>query len=82
MAKEMQKPTFLEDSIIAGILLAKGHKITPVVKDHRVFYVVEGDVEKSLTEIYTNQLIGCLDVLRSIKTTRSMIFNLKAGVQR
>jgi hypothetical protein len=76
-------PITIEDSIIAGILLAKNHKITPYLDEKkRVHYAVSGDVEKSLKEIYLNMPVGSLDVLNSIKTTRSMIFNLKAGGQR
>jgi hypothetical protein len=77
-AEKSKKPAIFEDSIIAGILLAKGHTVTPFnTLNNRIGYHVEGDVEKSLQEIYANCPIGSLDVMRSVKLTRSMIFNLK-----
>lgn len=82
MVKEAEKnkePAIFEDSIITGILLAKGHTVTPFKdSNNKIAYHVEGDVEKTLQEIYSNCPIGSLDVMRSIKLTRSMIFNLRA----
>jgi hypothetical protein len=76
--KKVEEPAIFEDAIITGILLSKGHKVTPFKKsDGRVIYSVEGDIEKTMHEIYSNCPIGALDVLRSIKLTRSMIFNLR-----
>ncbi len=83
MAKEVEaekrkEPTIFEDSIITGLLLTKGHKVIPIKNsDGRIVYKVEGDVERSIQEIYSNCLVGALDVMRSIKLTRSMIFNLR-----
>lgn len=76
--KNEEQPAIFEDSIIVGILLAKGHPVIPFRDlNNKVAYNVEGDVEKSVQEIYANVPIGSLDVLRSIKLTRSMIFNLR-----
>ncbi|MFH0773892.1 MAG: hypothetical protein V2A53_00135 [bacterium] len=78
-AEKNKEPAIFEDSIITGLLLAKGFKVTPVKNsDGRIVYKVEGnDIEKSIHEIYSNCPVGSLDVLRAIKLTRSMIFNLR-----
>lgn len=72
------EPTVIDDSIIAGLLLAKGHQVIPD-KDSkgRVVYRVSGDVSRTMSEIYANSEIGLMDVLRSIKTARSMIFEMR-----
>lgn len=75
-----KEPAIFEDSIIAGILHAKGHTVTPYVNpDNKVSFKIFGDVEKSLQDIYANRPLGSLDVMRSIKLTRSMIFNLRGS---
>lgn len=77
-AEKNKEPAVFEDSIIAGILHARGHTVIPYVNpDGKVIFKISGDVEKSLQEIYANRPIGSLDVVRSIKLTRSMIFNLR-----
>ncbi len=77
----MNKATVvLDDSILVGILHAKGHDVQPTVDDRlMVHFHISGDVERSLREIYANEPVGSLDVLNSIKACRSMIFNLKGG---
>jgi hypothetical protein len=78
-----KEPTIFEDSIIAGLLLTKGHRVNPIKNpDGRIVYEIEGDTNKTIQDIYTNCPVGALDVMRSIKLTRSMIFNLKAGAGR
>ncbi len=73
-----RKTKIFEDSIITGILLTKGHKVTPTKNpNNKVVFKVEGNVEKSIQEIYSNCSVGALDVMCSIKLTRSMIFNLR-----
>lgn len=76
---KIKEPSEFEDSIISGILKAKGCRVTPKKYPERskVVYLVEGDWEKALQEIYENSPIGCLDVLQAIKFTRSAIFALK-----
>lgn len=76
--------TTIEDSIVAGILLAKGCLVTPKIdsEKNKVVYEIEGDTEEALSEIYSNQPIGALDVLRAIKLTRSAIFNFNLRRQR
>lgn len=74
-----RKAHTLTDAVLAGLLLSKGHKILPRLENNVVVFDVQGDVEKSLREVYENEPIGSLDVLRGVKTTRSMIFDLKAG---
>lgn len=77
-AEKNKKPTIFEDSVISGILHARGHTVIPYVNpDNKVSFKIFGDVEKSLQDIYANRPIGSLDVMRSIKLTRSMIFNLR-----
>ncbi|MBF0542305.1 MAG: hypothetical protein HQK91_12750 [Nitrospirae bacterium] len=69
-----------EDAIIAGVLLAKGHQVIPQINNNkRIEFQVSGDVNKSIAEIYSNTPIGSLDVIKGIKATRGMIFNLKAS---
>ena len=74
-----KEPVRFEDSILVGILEALGLKNTAQkdLEKNKVFYLVEGDVEKALQHVYSNQLVGALDVLRSIKSARSAIFNLR-----
>lgn len=79
---EEEKSTVLEESSIVGVLIAKNHKVIPFKKsDGRVAYKIYGDTEKSLQEIYNNDPIGSLDVIRSIKLARSMIFAMKGGLR-
>jgi len=82
-AKERETPTIIDDSILAGILIAKKHKIIPGIDEKKhVHYSVYGNVEKSLREIYSNDNIGCLDVYNAIKQARTMIWALRSGGQR
>jgi hypothetical protein len=83
-AREKSEPTIesaiYEDSIIAGIFHALGHKVNPIKNSGgRIVYQVEGDTDKTIQGIYSNCPVGALDVMRSIKLTRSMIFNLRSG---
>ncbi|MDH4232643.1 MAG: hypothetical protein OEW04_11525 [Nitrospirota bacterium] len=79
---EQEEPLIIEDSILAGILIAKGHKVLPELDvQQRVQYCVYGDVKKSLKEIYDNSLIGSLSALTGIKSARQMIFTLRRGVR-
>jgi hypothetical protein len=78
MRKNKEHATKIEDAILAGILKAKNHKTTAEVDDSgRVFFLVHGDVRKSLKEIYDNRPIGALDALQNIKSCRALIFQLK-----
>lgn len=84
MGKELEteekKPTIFQDSIITGVLHALGHKVIPIKNlNGQVNYEVSGNVSKTIEEIYANCPVGALDVMRSIKLTRSMIFNLRQG---
>jgi hypothetical protein len=73
-----ENKTKIEDAILAGLLKAKNHKITSEVDDAgRVFFLIHGDVRKSLQEIYDNKPIGALDALQNIKSCRALIFQLK-----
>lgn len=75
-----KESTILEEPIIVGVLIAKNHRVIPFKKpDGRVAYRIYGDTEKSLQEIYNNTPLGSLDVIRSIKLARSMIFTMKGG---
>jgi hypothetical protein len=70
--------TRIEDAILAGLLKAKNHKTIAEVDDSgRVFFLIHGDVRKSLQEIYDNKPIGALDALQNIKSCRAIIFQLK-----
>ena len=81
--EENKESHLFEDSIIVGIFHAKGHTVIPTVNpDNKVNFKVFGDVEKSIEGIYSNCPIGSLDVMRSIKLIRSMIFNLRQGGRR
>ncbi|MBF0541241.1 MAG: hypothetical protein HQK91_07310 [Nitrospirae bacterium] len=74
------QPTVFEDAIIAGVLLAKGHQVIPQINNNkRIKFQVSGDVNISIAEIYSNTTIGSLDVIKGIKATLGMIFNLKAS---
>ena len=77
-AEKKEEPALFQDSVITGILHALGHQIIPVKNQNgQVNYKVFGNVEKTIEEIYSNRPVGALDVMRSIKLTRSMIFNLR-----
>ena len=76
--EKKEEPTIFQDSIITGLLHALGHEVTPVKNQNgQVNYKVFGNVEKTIEGIYSNCPVGALDVMRSIKLTRSMIFNLR-----
>lgn len=77
---EQDEPFITEDSVLAGICIAKDHKVIPQADAiQRIKYCIYGDVKKSLQEIYDNSPIGSLSVLNGIKSARSMIFTLRRG---
>jgi hypothetical protein len=62
--KPPEEPTIVDDSIIAGLLIAKKIKIVPFpAENKRVRYAAYGNVGKALREIYENQPCGSLDML-------------------
>ncbi len=72
--------TVFKDSIITGVLHALGHEVNPQKNpDGQIEYKIHGDVPKTIEEIYANCPVGALDVMKSIKMTRSMIFNLRGS---
>lgn len=78
--EKSKEPTIFEDAILAGILLSLGHQITPIKSPNgQIIFQIRGNVEKTVQDIYSNCSVGALDVMRSIKLTRSMIFNLRSG---
>ncbi len=82
-AAKNKESAIFEDSIIAGVLHAKGHSVKPLKQsNNKVVFYVAGDIEKSIKEIYDNCQIGALDIMRSIKLIRSMVFYLRYGGQK
>lgn len=77
-----KESTVIKDAILAGILKAFKHKITPCPEGSRTVYHVEGDIEKTLKLIYSNAPIGSLDALEGIKSTRHMIWAMREGQGR
>ena len=76
--EKREDPTIFQDSIITGLLHSLDHEVTPFKDQNgQVNYKVFGNVAKTIEEIYSNCPIGLLDVIRAIKLTRSMIFNLR-----
>jgi hypothetical protein len=74
--------TTIEDSITVGILGAvKSCEVTITPRNdserNKVVFDCVGDIEGALKAIYNNQLVGALDVLRSIKSARSAIYNFR-----
>jgi hypothetical protein len=60
--------------------VAKGHHVKSYKQSgDKIIFFVEGDIGKSIREIYSNEPIVTLDVMRPVKPTRSMIFNLRSG---
>jgi hypothetical protein len=76
----ISEPFEIECSITAGILKAKNIDVTPISNSNgKVVYRIGGNAEQALQEIYANCQVGALDVLQSIKFTRSAIFALRGG---
>ena len=79
-SEEKVHPTLIDEATLAGIFIAKDHKVIPEVDERKhVSYAVYGDVEKSLREIYNNAPIGSLDVLNGVKAARAMIYALRSA---
>jgi hypothetical protein len=79
-SKDKRPPTLIDEATLAGIFIAKHHKVIPQIDEHNhVRYAVYGDVEKSLQEIYSNAPVGTLDALNGVKTARAMIYALRKG---
>lgn len=82
----MKHTTIIQDSIIAGVLGSMKDsdsrelcEVTPIndVERDKVVYHISGDIDALMKALYENRPVGALDVLRSIKSARSAIFNMR-----
>jgi hypothetical protein len=76
--------TIIDDSILAGIVDTFPEcRVTPQqAKSGRTCYRIEGDYDGVLQKIYSNKLVGCLDVLKSIKAARQAIFSFRTNQEK
>ena len=71
--------TVIDDSILAGIVdvFPECNVIPQRRNDGRTCYRIEGDYDAVLQKIYSNKLVGSLDVLKAIKAARQAIFSFR-----
>lgn len=76
----MERQTF-EDASIVAFLSLKNFKITPQKTDNgKVVFIVEGkNINQALQDLYSNEKVGALDFIKTMKALRSSIFALKGG---
>jgi len=80
----MEKRIFSDTSIPAYFQASnKNFKIIPQRNQNgQVEFLVEGqDIDKALTDLYSNAQVGVLDYIRALKGFRSSIFALKGNRQ-
>jgi len=80
----MEKRIFSDPSIPAYFQASnKNFKIIPQRNQNgQVEFLVEGqDIDKALTDLYSNARVGVLDYIRALKGFRSSIFALKGNRQ-
>jgi len=80
----MEKRIFSDPSIPAYFQASnKNFKIIPQRNQNgQVEFLVEGqDIDKALTDLYSNAQVGVLDYIRALKGFRSSIFALKGNRQ-
>lgn len=81
---ESGKETILEDwSIVAFCSLPDiqkryNIKITPFRKtNQRIAFLLNGDVESAISEIYANKKVGINDYIKALRSVRNAIFTLR-----
>lgn len=73
-----EKEVVLEDWAIVAYLTLKGLKVTPFKKsDGRVAFLVDGDVESAVGDIYSNKKVGINDYIKALRSVRGAIFTLR-----
>lgn len=84
--KKVDKQTFVEkqtfeDISIVSFLSLKNFKITPQrIDSGKVIFIVEGkNINQALQDLYSNESVGVLDFIKTMKALRSSIFALKGG---
>jgi hypothetical protein len=75
----IEKETILEDWSIVAYLSLKGLKITPIRKPNgRIAFLINGDVESAISDIYANKKVGINDYIKALKSVRNAIFTLRS----
>jgi hypothetical protein len=76
--------TIIDDSILAGIVdvFSECKVIPQQAQSGRTCYRIEGNYDAVLQKIYSNQLVGSLDVLKAIKATRQAIFSFRTKQEK
>jgi hypothetical protein len=76
--------TIIDDSILAGIVdVFPECKVIPQQGNNgRTCYRIEGDYDAVLQKIYSNKLVGSLDVLKAIKAARQAIFSFRTNQEK
>lgn len=78
----MEKRIFSDPSIPAFFQASsKPFKVIPQRNtDGQVEFLVQGvDIDKAVSELYSNAPVGALDFIKALKGLRSSIFALKVG---
>jgi hypothetical protein len=64
----------LEDVTIAAFLALRGHIVTPLrYPDGRRVFEVQGDIARDVEAFYTNQPVGIMDIVSSLKWIQGQI---------
>lgn len=68
-----------EDATVVAFLALRGHTITPLRNPNgRIIFEVEGDIARDVEAFYTNQPVGIMEYVRTLKGIKSQIFTLKS----
>lgn len=75
-----EKEIVIDDAtIVAYLSLRKNIHIKPFKKqDGKIGFVVQGDIEPAIQEIYENRKVRINDYLKALKSIRNTIFTLRA----
>jgi hypothetical protein len=74
------KELVIDDAtIVAFLSLKQDIQIKPFKKqDGKIAFLVQGNIEPAVQEIYENREIGINDYLKALKSIRNTIFTLRA----
>lgn len=71
-----------EDATIVAFFVLRGHTVVPMRNPNgRIIFEVEGDIARDVEAFYTNQPVGIMDYVSTLKGIKSQIFTLKSMKQ-
>ena len=66
-------------AVSRGIPQSEWNVVAKLADNGRTCFQIFGNANAVFQRIYTNEQIGCMDALQSIKACRSIIFSVKHG---